>query len=193
MVLGCTGHPACSGAVQASYRLEDWNPVQMGQVREKIEEALNNAEQGDNKDRTAVLRLINAAVHHKDFTERSKGYLDGIPDAVIIGILRHMRRQRLESSKHFEEHWRVDLAARDRFEISVIDELLPRTLSQFEHQKAVEDIINEIGATGIRDRGRVIKALRVRYSEQLDLDRTGRLVNDALCSTLKQSVRRQGV
>ena len=157
----------------------------MGQVRNNIEAALNDAEQGNNKDRTAVLRLINAAVLHKDFTERSKGNLDVVSDSVIIGILRHMRRQRLESSKKFEEHWQVDLAARDRFEISVIDELLPRTLSQFEHQKAVEDVISEIGATGIRDRGRVIKALRVRYSEQLDLDRTGRLVNDALCSVLK--------
>ncbi len=127
-----------------------------------------------------MLRLINAAILDKDFTERSRGNQEGITDSVICDILRQMRHQRLNSAKRHDENWQVELAERHRQGARVIDGLLPRQLTQSEHRQAVSEVISEIGATGIRDRGRVIRVLRVRFSERLDFDATGKLVDDAL-------------
>jgi uncharacterized protein YqeY len=98
----------------------------------------------------------------------------------VLAILGKMAKQRLESARAYEEGGRLDLAERERGEITIIEEYLPRQLNADETAAAVEAAIADISAESIRDMGKVIGALKAQYTGQMDFGKVGPMVKDRL-------------
>ena len=154
------------------------------ELRDKVNAALKEAMREKATTRISTLRLINAAIKDKDISLRGTDDADsgGVGDAEVLAILGKMTKQRQESARAYEEGGRLDLAERERSEIAVIEEFLPKQLSDDEVAKAVEAAVTEIGAGSIRDMGKVMGALKARYSGQMDFGAVGPMVKDRLCA-----------
>ncbi|WP_176219091.1 GatB/YqeY domain-containing protein [Planktotalea arctica] len=151
-------------------------------MREKITAALKQAMRDKAVDRLSTLRLINAAIKDRDIDARSEGRDEGVGEDEVLAILGKMSKQRLESARAYEEGGRIDLAERERSEITVIEEFLPRQLSEAEVAEAVNTAIAETGAESIRDMGKVMGILKGRYTGQMDFGSVGPVVKDRLCA-----------
>jgi uncharacterized protein YqeY len=149
-------------------------------LRMRISDALKQAMKDKAAERLSTLRLINAAIKDKDIAARAGGNDDGVPEAEVLSILSKMSKQRLESARAYEEGGRLDLADRERSEIEVIEEFLPRQLSAEETTAAVDAAVAEIGATSIRDMGKVMGLLKERYTGQMDFGAVGPMIKDRL-------------
>ncbi|WP_341234284.1 GatB/YqeY domain-containing protein [uncultured Sulfitobacter sp.] len=150
------------------------------ELRTRITDAMRQAMKDKAADRLSTLRLINAAIKDKDIAARADGGDDGVGDPEVLAILGKMAKQRMESVRAYEEGGRLDLADREREEIAIIEEFLPRQLSEEESAKAVDDAIAEVGATSIRDMGKVIGLLKGKYTGQMDFGAVGPKVKDRL-------------
>ncbi|WP_293452630.1 GatB/YqeY domain-containing protein [Planktotalea sp.] len=151
-------------------------------MREKINAALKQAMRDKAAVRLSTLRLVNAAIKDRDIAARSEGSEEGSSEGEVLAILGKMTKQRLESARAYEEGGRIDLAEREREEITVIEEFLPRQLNEDEVATAVNDAIAEIGAESIRDMGKVMGILKGRYTGQMDFGSVGPVVKDRLCA-----------
>ena len=100
------------------------------ELRTRITDALKQAMKDKAVARLSTLRLINAAIKDKDIAARADGGDDGVGDAEVLAILGKMSKQRIESVRAYEEGGRLDLADRERDEIKVIEEFLPRQLTE---------------------------------------------------------------
>ena len=149
-------------------------------LRTRISDALKQAMKDKAADRLSTLRLINAAIKDKDIAARAGGNDDGVAEDEVLAILGKMAKQRLESARAYEEGGRLDLAENERAEISVIEEFLPRQLSEEEANAAIEKAIADIGAESIRDMGKVIGALKSQYTGQMDFGKVGPMVKARL-------------
>ncbi|MGR3581860.1 MAG: GatB/YqeY domain-containing protein [Sagittula sp.] len=127
-------------------------------------------------------RLINAAIKDRDIAARADGQENGVDDSEVLAILGKMVKQRRESAKTYEEGGRLDLAEREMAEIEVIEEFLPRALSDAEVSAAVDAAVAEVGAESIRDMGRVMGVLKSKYTGQMDFAAAGPLVKARLAS-----------
>lgn len=149
-------------------------------LRQKITAELKDAMREKNQVRLSTLRLINAAVKDQDIAARAKGNADGVGDDEVLAILAKMVKQRHESARAYEEGGRLELAEQERSEIGVIEDFLPRQLSEKETAAAVEKAIADAGASSIRDMGKVMGALKSKYAGQLDFGSVGPMVKDRL-------------
>ena len=149
-------------------------------MRDRVNSALKQAMKDKQPERLSTLRLINAAIKDRDIDARSDGNDEGVPDSEILAILGKMAKQRQESARAYEEGGRLDLAERERAEIVIIEEFLPRQLSQAEGAKAIDAAVAEIGAQSIRDMGKVMAALKAKYTGQMDFGAVGPAVKDRL-------------
>ena len=149
-------------------------------MRDRVNSALKQAMKDKQPGRLSTLRLINAAIKDRDIDARSDGNDEGVPDSEILAILGKMAKQRQESARAYEEGGRLDLAERERAEIVIIEEFLPRQLSQAEVAKAIAAAVAEIGAQSIRDMGKVMAALKAKYTGQMDFGAVGPAVKDRL-------------
>ena len=100
----------------------------------------------------------------------------------MLAILAKMTKQRQESAKTYEEAGRLDLSERELAEIKVIEEFLPRQLTESEIKTAVSEAINEVRASSIRDMGKVMGVLKSKYAGQMDFGAVGALVKNNLSS-----------
>jgi len=151
-------------------------------LRTQILAALKQAMKDKAANRLSTLRLINAAIKDKDIDARAAGEDEGVGEAEVLMILGKMSKQRLESARAYEEGNRLDLAEREREEILVIEEFLPRQLNEAESAAAVDAAVAEVGATSIRDMGKVMGILKGKYKGQMDFGSVGPIVKDRLCS-----------
>ena len=151
-------------------------------LRTQIQAALKQAMKDKAANRLSTLRLINAAIKDKDIDARAAGEDEGVGEAEVLMILGKMSKQRLESARAYEEGNRLDLAEREREEILVIEEFLPRQLNEAESAAAVDAAVAEVGATSIRDMGKVMGILKGKYMGQMDFGSVGPIVKDRLCS-----------
>ena len=149
-------------------------------LRTRIMDALKQAMKDKAAERLSTLRLISAAIKDKDIDARANGNDDGVPETEVLAILGKMTKQRMESARAYEEGGRLDLSERERAEIVVIEEFLPRQLSEDETSAAVNTAISEIGAESIRDMGKVIGTLKSRYTGQMDFGKVGPMVKNLL-------------
>ena len=116
------------------------------ELRARISAALTQAMKDKAAARLSTLRLINAAIKDKDIAARAEGNDEGVGEAEVLAILGKMAKQRLESARAYEEGGRLDLAEREREEITVIEEFLPRQLTPEEAAAAVESAVAKVGA-----------------------------------------------
>ena len=152
-------------------------------LREKIGDALKEAMREKDRGRLSTLRLINAAIKDRDIAKRAEGgdaSDAGVGSDEILQILGKMVKQRLESARAYEEGGRVELAEKERAEIVVIEDFLPRQLDEGEVSAAIETAISETGADSIRDMGKVMGALKAKYTGQMDFGAVGPMVKGKL-------------
>jgi len=149
-------------------------------LRTRISDALKQAMKDKAADRLSTLRLINAAIKDKDIAARAQGNDEGVSEAEVLAILSKMAKQRQESARAYEEGGRLDLAEREREEVEVIEEFLPRQLSVTETAAAVDAAVDEVGASSIRDMGRVMGLLKERYTGQMDFGAVGPVIKARL-------------
>ena len=150
-------------------------------LRARISEALKQAMRDKAAQRLSTLRLINAAIKDKDIAARAGGSDDeGVPEGEVLAILGKMSKQRIESARAYEEGGRLDLADREREEIAVIEEFLPQQLDAEQTDAAVAEAIAEIGATSIRDMGKVMGLLKGKYTGQMDFGSVGPQIKERL-------------
>lgn len=148
-------------------------------IRDALKAALIAAMKGGDKDRTATIRLIQAAIKNRDIELRT-GSTPADDDALVVEVLQKMVKQRRESIAMYESGGRAELAAAEAAEVAVIEEFLPQQLSEAETVAAIEAIKAETGATGLKDMGRVMAALKERHATQLDMGKASALVKAAL-------------
>ncbi len=151
-------------------------------MRERINTALKEAMKAKDADRLSTLRLINAAIKDRDIAVRGEGREEGVSDADVLQILGRMVKQRQESARAYEEGGRLELAEKEREEIGVIEEFLPRQLSEQEVDGAIDKAIASTGAEGIRDMGKVMGELKSRYTGRMDFGSVGSMVKERLAS-----------
>ena len=149
-------------------------------MRELIRRKLAEAEQSGNEIRLGMLRLVNLAIQDKDRIAQEAGRSEPVSDEAIRDLLVTMIRQRRKSSIGFEEQGQLDLAERERMEISVLEGLLPRQLAEDEVRKAVDETVRDTRACGIRDKGKVMQALKAKYPGRMNF----RAVSDMVVERL---------
>ncbi len=148
-------------------------------IRDDIKAALITAMKGGNKTTTGTLRLIQSALKNRDIEVRTgTAYADD--DVLVVEVLQKMVKQRRESITMFETGGRQELADAETAEVAVIERFLPQTLSDDETRAAIETIKGELGATGMKDMGRVMAELKARHASVLDMSKASGLVKAAL-------------
>lgn len=149
-------------------------------MRNRVNEALKTAMKNKDAARLSTLRLISAAIKDRDIAMRGAGEDAEVTDADVLSILGKMVKQRQESARAYEEGGRLELAEKERSEILVIEDFLPKQLSDDETEAAVADAIKEVGADSIRDMGKVMGALKAQYTGQMDFGKVGPMVKNLL-------------
>lgn len=149
-------------------------------IRTRLSTALKAAMKDKDAARLSTLRLISAAIKDRDIALRSEGNDAGVSDADVLGILEKMVKQRKESARAFDEGGRIEMAEKERAEIIVIGDFLPRQLTDAEVSQAIDDAISTSGAESIRDMGKVMGALKSKYTGQIDFGAVGPRVKEKL-------------
>lgn len=149
-------------------------------MRTRIDQALNIALSEKNDTEVAILRLISVALKDRDGVARAQGRESGIGDSEIVDILNKMVAQRRESICRFEQNGQIQLAEKEAEEIAVIERFLPRQLDKEEVAEAVLSVLGETGATSIKDMGRAMSVLKLRYAGRMDFALANNLVKEAL-------------
>ncbi len=149
-------------------------------LRDQLAAALKDAMKSKNAERLSTVRLIQAAVKDRDIANRGAGKEEASDDE-ILQILAKMVKQRDESAKIYEENARPELAAKERAEIVVLQDFLPKQLSDAEVRSGnIAAIIAEIGAAGPKDMGKVMAVLKERYAGQMDFSKASGAVKELL-------------
>ena len=149
-------------------------------LRAKIKESLKEAMKSKDKRRISTLRLIIATLQDRDLAARDKGADEGITDEEILQMLTTMVRQRKESIAAYEKGGRIDLAASEQEEIEIISDYLPKQFDEKETRKAVDKVIAEIGAQGLKDMGRTMAELKKRFPGRMDFSKASAIVKETL-------------
>ena len=150
-------------------------------MRTRVNTALKDAMKAKEADRLSTLRLINAAIKDKDIALRGTDQEEaGVGDPEVLAIMGRMVKQRQESARAYEEGGRLELAEKEQSEIKIIEEFLPKQLSEDETAAAVDAAITQVGADSIRDMGKVMGVLKGKYTGQMDFGKTGPLVKARL-------------
>ncbi len=149
-------------------------------LRTRLNDALKSAMKAKDELAVSTLRLILAALKDRDIAARTKGDTNGIGEDEVLGLLGTMIKQRREAIAHYEQGGRPELAKREAEEIDVIESFLPKQLSDEEIQSVVQEMIAELGAGGLKEMGRVMAALRERYSGRMDFAKASAIVKRQL-------------
>ena len=149
-------------------------------MRERLGSALKEAMRAKAVTRLSTLRLVNAAIKDREIALRTEGDGTTVGDAEILGILGKMVKQRQESARAYEEGGRLELAEKELAEVAVIEEFLPRQLTPEEVEAAIAAAIAKLGASSIRDMGRVMAELKAAHTGQMDFGAVGPMVKARL-------------
>jgi len=148
-------------------------------LRDDLKQAQISAMKAGEKDRLAALRLILAKVKDRDIEQRTAAR-PMEDDALVIDVLQKMAKQRRESIELYQKGNREELAAIERGELAVIEEFLPRQMDEAATRAAIEAIKAELGASGLKDMGRVMAELKARHGTVLDMGRASGWVKESL-------------
>jgi uncharacterized protein YqeY len=154
-------------------------------MREQIAEAVKSAMKSGDKRRLSTLRLMQAAIKDRDIAARvdAKGQSTGrdqVDDAELLQLLQKMIKQRRDSVKLYTEGGRAELADQELAEIGVIEEYLPKQMSDAEVADAVKAVVAELGASGLKDMGRTMAVLKERFAGKMDFGKASGAVKSAL-------------
>ncbi len=148
-------------------------------IRDDIKVALVAAMKARDAGSTAAIRLIQSAIKNRDIELRTASAQPD-DDLLITEVLQKMIKQRRESIEMFDKGGRPELAANEAAEVAVIERFLPRQMTEHETTVAIDAIAAELGATSVKDMGRVMAALKDRHAGQLDMSKASGLVKARL-------------
>ena len=148
-------------------------------IRDDLKAAQIAAMKAGDKARTATIRLIQSAIKNRDIELRGS---DKAPedDALVTEVLQKMIKQRRESIAMYEQGGRPELAAAEAAEVAVIEDFLPRQMSEEEANAAIDAIIAETGASSVKDMGRVMAVLKERHASEIDMSKASGMVKARL-------------
>ena len=149
-------------------------------LRDKINVQVKEAMKARDQRRLSTLRLINAAIKDRDIQNRGTGKDESLDEAGLLAILAKMIKQRHESAKTYEDGGRPELAAGEREEIVIIEEFMPRQMSEDEQRQAVAQIVDELGCASLKDMGRTMAALKAKYAGQMDMGKASAMIKEML-------------
>jgi len=149
-------------------------------LREQINDSLKEAMKARDQKRVGTLRLVNAALKDKDIAARTETSRELLGDDEILSLLAKMIKQREDSIQAYEAGNRPELAAAEKDEIAIIREFMPKQMSADEAKAAIAKAIADVGASSIKDMGKVMAALKERFAGQMDFGKASGTVKDAL-------------
>jgi uncharacterized protein YqeY len=149
-------------------------------LRNSLNDALKAAMRDRDSATTSTLRLILAALKDRDIAARPKGNSTGIGDDEILSMLQGMIKQRRESIALYEKGKRADLVDKETAEIVVIERFLPQQMDESAAALAITKVIEELGATTVKDMGRIMAELKARHAGQMDFAKASALVKQRL-------------
>ena len=148
-------------------------------IRDDIKAAQIAAMKARDTATVSATRLIQAAIKNRDIELRTAA-APADDDVVVTEVLQKMIKQRRESIELYEKGGRQELADAEQAEVAVIERFLPQQMSEDEARAAVDAIATELGATSVKDMGRVMAALKERHAGQLDMSKASALVRGRL-------------
>ena len=150
-------------------------------LREDISAATKDAMKSGDKKRLSTLRLMSSAIKDKDINSRTDGHDSALTaDTAIAELFAKMVKQRQESAAVYEQGGRPELAQNERDEIAIIQSFMPKQLSDDEAKAVVADVIKAVGATSVKDMGKVMAELKAKYAGQMDMAKAGGIVKGLL-------------
>jgi uncharacterized protein YqeY len=148
-------------------------------IRDDIKAAQIEAMKAGDKVSRGAISLIQSAIKNRDIEART-GKAPESDDALVVEVLQKMVKQRRESIEMYVKGNRQELADAEAAEVAVIERFLPQVMSDAETSAAIESIKAELGATGMKDMGRVMAELKARHATTLDMSKASALVKAAL-------------
>lgn len=155
----------------------------MGQpLRQQISDATKSAMKDKNKVRLSTLRLMSAAIKDRDISARAADRCGGIDDAEILSLLTKMVKQREDAAKTYDDNCRPELAEREREEIDVLRQFMPKPLTDAEVEDLVAATIKDNDATCLKDMGKIMGQLKSQHAGRIDMGKAGAIVKRHLCA-----------
>ena len=151
-------------------------------MRQRIDDAFKTAMKSRDATRLATLRLVRAAITQADIAGRGAEDGGGVDDAAIMALLQKMIKQREDSAALYESGGRVELCEREREEIGIIKEFLPRPMDDAEVDAAIDEAVEATGASSLKDMGAVMAHLRGAHLGRMDFGMAGRKVKARLAA-----------
>ncbi len=148
-------------------------------LQTKIETKLNEALKAQDKKTYSTLRLVVAAIKDTIIAKKIKDKKT-LPDNDLIGLLKKMVKQRNDSCEAYKKAGRKELLENEMSEINVINEFLPKQLSEDETKKICLETMKKVGANSIKDMGKVMGELKKQYSDVLDFSKVSQIIKESL-------------
>ena len=149
-------------------------------LREKIYLQFNAALKNRDKTLVSTLRLVLAAIKERDIANRSSEKKEEVKDQEIIKVLQKMKKQRQDSASLYKKGGRKELLNVEENEIKIIDTFLPKQLSEEETKKICKEIIESVGASSIKDMGKIMGSLKQKYSDSIDFSKANTIIKGLL-------------
>ena len=149
-------------------------------LREKINLQFNAALKNRDKTLVSTLRLVLAAIKERDIANRSSEKKEEVKDQEIIKVLQKMKKQRQDSASLYKKGGRQELLNVEENEIKIIDTFLPKQLSEEQTKKICKEIIESVGASSIKDMGKIMGSLKQKYPDSIDFSKVNLIVKGLL-------------
>jgi len=149
-------------------------------IRERILSDLKTAMKNKDAVRLSTLRLVSTAIKDRDIAARAEDRCRGCDTDEILAILQKLAKQRDESAETYEKAGRLDLAEKEREEADIVREYLPKPMDDEEIEDAARGVVEELGATGLKDMGKCMGTLKERYTGRMDFSQAGAKIKNLL-------------
>lgn len=149
-------------------------------LRTRLTDDMKTAMREKDALRLSVVRMALARLKEKDIEARPSGNLEGIGEADILRMLEGMVKQRQESAQMYRQGGAGDAAAKEEAEVVILQGYLPKKMDDYAVEQAIRAVVAEVGATSIKDMGKVMAALRGQYAGQMDMAKVGEVVKRVL-------------
>lgn len=147
----------------------------MSELFSKLQEEMKNALKGGEKDRLSTIRMLISEIKKVQIDSKR-----GLTDEEIMSILQRYLKQRKEAYSQYLSAEREDLAQKELFEIKVVQEFLPQPMSEEEISSVVDEVVRELGATSLKDMGKVVKAVLERVKGRAEGSLVSKIVKEKL-------------
>jgi len=149
-------------------------------LRELIETKYKEAIKSKNLDKTNTYRLIKSAIKDKDIESRTKGSKEEVNDQQILSLLQNLIKQRKDSIDSFKSASREDLINKEKSEIEIISQFLPKQLDENQTNEIIKKIIDDNGFSSLKDMGSLMSNLKEKHSGSIDMALAGKIAKSFL-------------